>query len=328
MTTDEAIQAATAADEAGTLSLRSMLLIRGFENRLQTLFSDGLVRGTTHLANGQEAVAVGATEALDQLDPVFCTYRGHHHCLARGMPPYEAFAEILGRSTGCCGGKGGSMHLTDVSRGLYGSYAIVGAHIPIAVGSAWASHILADGKVTCCFFGDGTTTIGAFHEALNMAATWRLPIVFVCENNLYSEYSRISTVVPVVHPAADRASAYGLDSVIIDGNDLDDVRQAVASARERALAGGGPTLIEAKTYRQGGHSRADPATYRPQDEVREWLARDPIELLRNKLALSASAYDSLRRSVDEELEAALESAKSAPEPDLEQLFTDVWEVRS
>lgn len=327
MMRNEAGQSTVDSQDVGVSSLRSMLVIRGFEQRMQPLFTEGLVRGSTHLANGQEAVAVGAVAALDPTDPLFCTYRGHHHCLARGMPPEEAFAEILGRRTGCCRGKGGSMHLTDVSRGLYGSYAIVGAHIPIAVGSAWASHILQDGKVTCCFFGDGTTTIGAFHEALNLAATWKLPVIFVCENNLYSEYSPISTVVPVTHPAADRASAYGLSRIIVDGNDVSAVRDAVALARNLALQGGGPSLIEAKTYRQGGHSRADPGKYRPEEEVQHWMGRDPIDSLRANLDLSAADYGALCESVDQELDAALNSAKQAPEPELDELMTDVWEFQ-
>lgn len=327
MTSHDTLHPHDATADLGQRRLRSMMLIRGFENKIQSLFSEGLVRGSTHLANGQEAVAVGAVEALDPLDPIFCTYRGHHHCLARGMSPEVAYAEILGRATGCCGGKGGSMHLTDVSRGLYGSYAIVGAHIPIAVGSAWASHLLGDGKVTCCFFGDGTTTIGAFHEALNLAATWKLPIIFVCENNLYSEYSPISSVVPVEHPAADRAGAYGLDSLIVDGNDVAAVREVIATARERACNNGGPSLIEAKTYRQGGHSRADPGTYRPEEELQAWLARDPIDLLRREIGLADDEFDAIRESVEAELDSALAAAKQAPLPDPDELFTDVWDVQ-
>lgn len=304
--------------------LRQMMTIREFENRVMELFSSGLVRGTTHLANGQEAVAVGAASALEGRDLVLSTYRGHHHNLARGMPLADAFAEILGRSTGCCGGKGGSMHLTDVSRGLMGSYAIVGAHLPIAVGCAWASTIRGEDVVTCCFFGDGTTTIGAFHEAVNMAAVWKLPVIFVCENNHYSEYTAISAVVPVDHPAADRAGAYGLERIVVDGNDVRAVADVVRRAREQCAAGNGPVMIEADTYRQGGHSRADPATYRPTEEVDRWLARDPIEAFAGTIGLTGTAFADLRRHVLDDIERAVTEALSAPEPSLEALTSNVW----
>lgn len=304
--------------------LRSMIRIREFENSIQTLFSRGLVRGTTHLANGQEAVAVGAAAALRPEDLVLCTYRGHHHSLAKGLDLTAAFAEILGRSDGCCGGKGGSMHLTDVRIGLLGSYAIVGAHLPVAVGVAWASRIKKDGAVTVCFFGDGSTTIGAFHEALNLASVWKLPIIFICENNLYSEYTPIADVIPVDQPAADRASAYGLERVLIDGNDLRTVRDCVGAARHRAAAGDGPTLIEALTYRQGGHSRADPATYRPEAEVQAWLARDPIALFRDRIELASTAFEALGEDVRTEVAEAMERALASPPPPPESLLENVW----
>ena len=176
-------------------------------------------------------------------------------------------AELMGRATGICGGKGGSMHLTDVEHGAMGSYAIVGAHMPIAAGAAWAAQARGTGQVAVCFFGDGTTNIGAFHEALNLAVVWKLPVVFVCENNLYMEYTPIGDVTAVEHPAADRASAYGLEPILVDGNDADEVHATAVRAVERARAGEGPSLVEAKTYRHGGHSRADPAKYRPEDEV-------------------------------------------------------------
>lgn len=310
------------SDDLGFLS--SMLRIREFENAIQGLFAKGLVRGTTHLANGQEAVAVGAAAALRPADLVLCTYRGHHHCLARGMDMTAAFAEILGRADGCCGGKSGSMHLTDVSKGLLGSYAVVGGHIPIAVGVAWASRVNGDGAVTACFFGDGTTTIGAFHEALNLAAVWRLPIIFLCENNLYSEYTPIAQVVPVKQPAADRASAYGMDRIVVDGNDLRAVRDAVGAARRRAAAGEGPSLIEALTYRHGGHSRADPAKYRPEEEVAGWMSRDPINLFRERIGVSPTTFTSLSEAVQGEVADALDRALASPPPELETLLENVW----
>jgi acetoin:2,6-dichlorophenolindophenol oxidoreductase subunit alpha len=304
--------------------LRQMYEIRYFEDQIQKLFSDGHIQGTTHLANGQEAVAVGAADALEPDDLVFSTYRGHHHNLARGLPMRSAFAEILGRSGGCCGGKGGSMHLTDVARGLLGSYAIVGGHLPIAVGTAWASRITGDHAVTCCFFGDGTTTIGSFHEALNMAAVWQLPVIFVCENNGYSEYTRIEDVVPVMNPAADRAAAYGLESIIVDGNSVDDVRAAVVGARHRAAAGEGPSLIEALTYRHGGHSRADPGKYRPAEELAAWLARDPIDQFVGRHGLSTGDVEQVRIAAAAAVALAAEQALTSPVPTAAALITNVY----
>jgi TPP-dependent pyruvate/acetoin dehydrogenase alpha subunit len=304
-----------------------MELIRGFEERVQKLFSDNLVRGSTHLANGQEAVAVGVAAALQQGDQVLCTYRGHHHCLARGMSAEGAFAEILGRASGVCKGKGGSMHLTDVSKGLLGSYAIVGAHLPIAVGCAWSAHIRGTSEVTVCFFGDGTTTIGAFHEALNLASLWKLPVIFVCENNLYSEYTAIHQAVPVEHPAYDRAPAYAIEAERVDGNDILAVFEVATRAVGRARAGDGPTLIEAETYRHSGHSRADPGAYRPREEVEAWLARDPIPALRQVLldrGASVQELDLLQQQIGTELDHALQAALAAPEPDLRELYTDAY----
>lgn len=308
----------------GEYSAWQMLRIREFENRIQSLFSEGLVKGTTHLANGQEAVAVGMAAAMHAGDPVLCTYRGHHHSIARGLSLEAAFAEILGRETGCCGGKGGSMHLTDKSLALMGSYAIIGSHIPIAVGAAWASALTHDGAVTCCIFGDGTTTIGSFHEALNLAAVWKLPVVFICENNLYSEYTRIEDVVPIAQPAADRAGAYGLERIVIDGNDVEAVEAAVAAARAQAARGGGPSLIEALTYRQGGHSRADPAKYRPQEEVDDWMSRDPITVSAERHGIRPERLEALTRAAREEVESAVQAALAAPEPAPEALLRHVW----
>ena len=279
-----ASEVVTLADEAVRLDMyRMMQEARLFERRAQDLFLEGLVKGTSHLALGQEAVAAGFAAALRTDDLVFCTYRGHVHTLLRGAPMGALMAELLGRATGICGGKGGSMHLTSVEHGAMGSYAIVGAHMPIAAGAAWAAQERETGQVVVCFFGDGTTNIGAFHEALNMAVVWKLPVVFVCENNLYMEYTPIGEVTAVEHPAADRASAYGLESIIVDGNDADAVHATAMRVVDRARSGGGPSLVEAKTYRHGGHSRADPAKYRPEAEVKAWLARDPIPTYRERL---------------------------------------------
>ena len=306
------------ADETVRLDMyRMMQEARLFEKRAQDLFLEGLIKGTSHLALGQEAVAAGFAAALRPEDLVFCTYRGHVHTLLRGAPMAALMAELMGRATGICGGKGGSMHLTDVSHGAMGSYAIVGAHMPIAAGAAWAAQERGTGQVVVCFFGDGTTNIGAFHEALNMAVIWRLPVVYVCENNLYMEYTPIGQVTAVEHPAADRASAY----------DVEAVHETALRLVERAREGGGPALVEAKTYRHGGHSRADPAKYRPEDEVKEWLARDPIPAYRERLLASgvdAESVDRIEREALETVDRATEEAKAGPFPDPGALETELW----
>ena len=248
---------------------RTMVECRYFEVRAQELFFEGLVRGTSHLGIGQEAIAAGFGAAMRADDYTFCTYRGHNHTLVRGVAMAAILAELIGRGAGLMGGKGGSMHLTSVEHDMMGSYAIIGAHLPIANGAAWSAQYRGTGQVAVCFFGDGTTNIGAFHEALNFAVIWKVPVVFVCENNLYMEYTSIRDVTAVEHPAADRARAYGLEPIVIDGNDVDAVYRMAQRALERARAGGGPRLIEAETYRHGGHSRADPGKYRPDEEVAE-----------------------------------------------------------
>jgi pyruvate dehydrogenase E1 component alpha subunit len=318
----------TDVDEATRLDLyEAMLRARIFEKRTHALFLEGLVRGTTHLGMGQEAVAAGFAAAMEPTDMTFCTYRGHNHTLLRGAPMEALMGELLGRETGICGGKGGSMHLTDITKWAMGSYAIVGAHLPVAAGAAWAAAVRGTGQVSVCFFGDGTTNIGAFHEALNMAAVWDLPVVFVCENNLYMEYTPISAVIPVEHPAADRASAYGLEGILVDGNDVDAVYEVAHQTLGRARRGEGPSLVEALTYRHGGHSRADPAKYRPDEEVEEWLARDPIALYRDRLesrGVPAALLDRIEEAAAAEVEAAIMDARTADEPDPATLMTDVW----
>jgi acetoin:2,6-dichlorophenolindophenol oxidoreductase subunit alpha len=304
-----------------------MAVIRRTEEAAHDLFMAGLVKGTTHLAAGQEAVAVGASAALRPDDYVFATYRGHHHAIARGATPEECLAELMSRATGLCGAKGGSMHLTKASTGMLGSYAIVGSHLPMAAGAAWSARLRGTEQVAVAFFGDGTTNIGAFHETLNLAAVWRLPVLFICENNLYMEYTPIGQVTAVPNPAADRAAANGLPGEVIDGNDVVVVRDTVARAVERARGGEGPTVIEAQTYRHYGHSRADPARYRPAEEVERWLKHDPLDVARARL-------EALGVSPDEVAEAdaraarvvaeAVEAARNAPEPDLAVAFTDVW----
>jgi TPP-dependent pyruvate/acetoin dehydrogenase alpha subunit len=304
-----------------------MFAIRTFEKRAYDLFLQNLVKGTSHLSLGQEAIAAGFAAAMRRDDYTFCTYRGHAHTLARGAPMPAVMAELLGREAGLMKGKGGSMHLTSVDHGAMGSYAIVGAHLPIAAGAAWSAQARGSGQVAVCFFGDGATNIGAFHEALNLAAVWKLPVVFVCENNLYMEYTPISGVTAVANPAADRASAYGLERILIDGNDADQVFTTATSVIARARSGDGPSLVEATTYRHGGHSRADPAKYRPDEEVAEWLAKDPVIVYRAALVGAGidevtltKVEDGVRVAVDE----ATEIAKASPPPSLDLINTDVW----
>src|ERR1700691_5726629 len=263
---------------------RTQVVIREAEQRAYDLFLQNLVKGTSHLSLGQEAVAAGFAVAMQPEDLSFCTYRGHAHTLARGVPITKVLGELMQRDIGLMRGKGGSMHLTSVDHGVMGSYAIIGAHLPIACGAAWRAQYKGQKDVSICFFGDGTTNIGAFHEALNFAKVWTLPVVFVCENNLYMEYTPIGEVTAVEHPAADRASAYGLERIVIDGNDADVVYRTASAAYVRARAGKGPSLIECMTYRHSGHSRADPAKYRPEGELEMWKKeRDPIKIYRARL---------------------------------------------
>ncbi len=319
--------AAAPALETRLAIYRTMAECRQFEARAQELFFEGLVRGTTHLGIGQEAVAAGVAAAMRTDDYTFCTYRGHNHTLARGVPMAPIFAELFGRGTGLLGGKGGSMHLTSVEHGVMGSYAIIGAHLPIALGAAWSAQYRKSGQVALCFFGDGTTNIGAFHEALNMAAVWKAPVVFICENNQYMEYTPIGSVTAVPRPAADRASAYGLEPIVVDGNDPDAVYAIARTAIDRARAGDGPSLIEALTYRHGGHSRADPGKYRPDEEVKAWLARDPLPMYRARL-LAEGASEVALAAIDDETRGSVaeaeQEARSAPEPSLDVLETQVW----
>jgi acetoin:2,6-dichlorophenolindophenol oxidoreductase subunit alpha len=325
----------TAVDtSAGVVSAEELLalyeemaVIRRTEKAAHDLFLAGLVKGTTHLAAGQEAVAVGASAALRPDDYVFATYRGHHHAMARGASPAECLAELMSRGTGVCHAKGGSMHLTKASAGMLGSYAIVGAHLPMAAGAAWSARLRGSGQVAVAFFGDGATNIGAFHEALNLAAVWALPVLFICENNLYMEYTPIGEVTAVANPAADRAAAYRLPAEILDGNDVVVVRDVVARAAARARAGEGPTVLEAKTYRHFGHSRTDPASYRPAEEVKQWLSRDPLDIARARLEALGVPGESVT-AADERaartVEEAVAAARAAPGPDPGTALTDVW----
>lgn len=306
---------------------RRMVEIRLFEDKVQELFMTGLIQGTTHLCQGQEAVSVGAIAAMRADDVLTNTYRGHGQALARGMAPETAFAEMMGRRTGASGGVGGSMHLVDFSMGNIGSNAIVGAGLPIAVGAAMAFKFQGKDRVALTFFGDGATNIGTFHEALNMAAVWSAPVVFIIENNLYGEYTPLRATTPI-DDLARRADPFGIPGTIVDGQDVEVVRDAVATAIDRARSGAGPSLLEMKTYRYRGHSRSDPAKYRPEGELDRWKLRDPIAILGERLAadrtLSKEAQAELTVDVQREIDAAADRAASAPQPNLEETASYVY----
>jgi pyruvate dehydrogenase E1 component alpha subunit len=324
-------EAAVADDISEELKLRMYRMqveLRESEQRAYDLFLQNLVKGTSHLSLGQEAVATGFAAAMEPGDLTFCTYRGHAHTLARGVPMERVLGELMGRDNGLLRGKGGSMHLTSVEHGVMGSYAIVGAHIPIACGAAWRAQYKGASDVSVCFFGDGTTNIGAFHEGLNFAAIWKLPVVFVCENNLYMEYTPIGDVTAVKDPAGGRASAYGLESIIIDGQDADVVYRTAKTAYDKARSGGGPSLIECLTYRYSGHSRADPAKYRPEGELDFWRGkRDPVRIYRERLlqsGISESTLLEIEDVVRQRVDEATAICKAAPPPPAELLTTDVY----
>jgi acetoin:2,6-dichlorophenolindophenol oxidoreductase subunit alpha len=304
-----------------------MIEIRLFEKRAYDLFLQNLVKGTSHLGIGQEAVAAGVSAAMADDDYLFVTYRGHAHVLARGTPMGPVMAELLGRENGLMHGKGGSMHLLDASRGILGAYAIVGAQLVIANGAAWSAQYRGSGQVTVCFLGDGATNIGAFHEALNLAVVWGLPVVFICENNQYMEYTPIGSVTAVPRPAADRAGSYGLPPVVLDGNDVEAVYSCALEAITAAREGAGPALIEALTYRHGGHSRADPGSYRPEGEVSGWLARDPVPGYRTVLAgrgVSEQTLAGIESLAQAAVDQATEEAKAGPLPRPGLAETNVW----
>ena len=318
---EEAAAALTREDRIGLY--RMMATIREFEEQVQRSYLEGLVHGTTHLCNGQEAVCAGVAKALREDDYVSYTYRGHGHCLARGMDLEAAFAELFGRQTGVCRGLGGSMHLTDIDRGLIGAFGIVGAGLPVAVGAGLSAQLAGRGQVSVCFFGDGAVNIGAFHEAMNMAQVWKAPVIFVCENNLYGEFSHILHTTPY-EDLVIRAAGYSMESALVDGNDVLAVYNGAAAAVARARQGGGPTFIECKTYRHRGHSRTDPAKYRDPAEVEAWMKRDPLALYRAALGAAGLIGDiDAERIVVEAraaAKAAAERAAAAPWPSLNEDF--------
>jgi pyruvate dehydrogenase E1 component alpha subunit len=306
---------------------RQMVEIRLFEEKVQELFMSGLIQGTTHLCQGQEAVSVGSIATMQKGDVQTNTYRGHGEALALGMSAEVAFAELMGRSAGCSKGVGGSMHLIDASNGNIGANAIVGAGAPIAVGAAMGFKIKQEPHVALTFFGDGATNIGTFHESLNMASVWKAPVVFIITNNLYGEYSPLRTTTPI-DDLARRADPFDMPGVVVDGQDVDTVFEAVTTAVERARSGAGPSLLEMKTYRYRGHSRSDPAKYRPEGELDSWKTRDPILLLGAKLAaegvLSEAQQDEIRAATQVEIDAAADRAAQSPYPTLEETRSYVY----
>lgn len=313
--------------DEGLQLYRRMVRIRRFEERASQLRAAGLIPGFLHPCIGQEAVAVGVCGALGDGDVLTSTHRGHGHMLGRGADPARMYAELFARSGGYNHGKGGSLHMIDVQLGFLGANGIVGAGIPLATGAALQLKRRGGGSVAVTFFGDGATNEGSFHESLNLASLWKLPVLYVCENNLYGEFTR-QDHHQVITDVAARSSSYGMPGVVVDGNDVIAVREVTREARERALAGEGPTLIEAKTYRHRGHFEGDMGRYRPPEEVARWMAHDPLDVLWDRLvkehALDEAARDAVRADVEAELDAAIAWAKEQEHPEPEQSLEDVY----
>jgi pyruvate dehydrogenase E1 component alpha subunit len=306
---------------------RKMLEIRHFEEKVYDLYGQNLVPGTIHLYAGQEAVAAGVCANLRKDDYITSTHRGHGHCIAKGAKLSKVMAEILGKKTGYCKGKGGSMHIADFSIGMLGATAVVGAGIPIAAGAGLSIKLRKTDQVVACFFGEGASNQGTFHEGINIAAIWKLPVLFVCENNLYAMGTRQSRVMAIQN-VADRAAAYGIPGIVVDGNDVIAVYEAARKAVDRARSGEGSTLLECKTYRHKGHSRFDPATYRPKEEIEEWLKRDPIRRFRAKLlelkTLNEVEADKIEGEVVAVVEDAVRFAIESPYPSPEEALEHVY----
>jgi pyruvate dehydrogenase E1 component alpha subunit len=307
--------------------LRTMLLIRRFEEKAQEMYTYGKIRGFLHLYIGQEAVAVGAINAVRDDDYIVSHYREHGHALVRGIEPRAVMAELFAKATGCSGGKGGSMHLFDVKRRFMGGYAIVGGHMPLSVGLALACQYQNNDSLVLCFFGDGAVNQGEFHESLNLASVWKLPVIFLCENNLFAMGTAVSRVsaVPEIYK---RASAYDMPGERIDGMDVLAIHEAVSRAAEHTRSGQGPVLLEAMTYRFRGHSMADPELYRSKEDVERWRGRDPIMLFRQRLYDDGSLTEDDWKRMEEEIEAVVEDsvrfADESPEPPLEALYENVY----
>jgi len=315
------------AEEKLVEMYRKMLEIRFFEEKVFELYAQNLIPGTIHLYAGEEAVAVGVCSNLREVDYVTSTHRGHGHCIAKGADLKRTMAEILGKSAGYCKGKGGSMHIADFTIGMLGATAVVGAGLPIAVGAGLSITLRKTDQVVACFFGEGASNQGTFHESMNMASVWKLPVIFVCENNLYAMGTRQSRVMNIEN-IADRAMAYGIPGVVIDGNDVLTVYEATQKAVERARKGEGPSLLECKTYRLRGHSRVDPARYRPKAEVEEWLSKDPIKRFEERLmqtkVLTEAEIQQIERGVSAKIEEAVKFAMESPYPVPGEALDDVY----
>ena len=306
---------------------KKMLLIRHFEEKVDEFFARALIHGTTHLYVGEEATAVGACVNLEEGDYITSTHRGHGHCIAQGADVKRMMAELFGKLTGYCKGKGGSMHIADVDKGNLGANGVVGGGIPLAVGAALTLKLKKTDRVTLCFFGDGASNQGCFHESVNLASIWDLPVVFICENNVYGMSFSVKKSIRA-ESIAVRSVAYGIPGEVVDGNDALAVADAVARGVERARAGKGPSLIECRTYRWKGHSKSDANLYRTQEEMQKWKKRCPIERFRKKLiemkVMTADEADSIHREAVDEMEAAVEFAMNSPEPPLESRLEDVY----
>lgn len=314
-------------DETLRGALAKMHLIRKFEEAAEASYARGLIHGTMHLSIGQEASAVGSILPLERDDYILSTHRGHGHCIAKGADPALMFAEFFGKENGYCHGRGGSMHIADIAGGNLGANGIVAGGLPIAVGVGMSIKAQKQQRVCMVFFGDGATNEGAFHEALNMAAIWKLPIVFLCENNKYAMSMDIARAMAVPH-VADRAVAYAMPGVRVDGNDMPAVVAVAKSAIERARSGGGPSLIESKTYRLRGHSKSDRNLYRTKDEIEAWRAADPIRRLERELVehhrFVAADLAAIEEAANRQINDALAFAKASPDPDPAELTRDVY----
>jgi pyruvate dehydrogenase E1 component alpha subunit len=304
-----------------------MIEIRTLEEQINELFASGEIRGTTHLCIGQEALAVGMASVLRPTDIVSATYRGHGIALALGLSPESVLGEIMGKTVGCCGGVGGSMHLSNMELGLLPTSAIIGGGMPVAAGAALSFQTRGTDDVAVAVFGDGATNIGAFHETLNLAAIWNLPIVFICDNNVYGEYSRIDITTPL-EDLHHRGESYRMPHYAIDGMDIAAVQEGIQKAVDHARSGKGPTFIEAKTYRFSGHSRADLALYRPEGELEKWQARDPIKLTEEKLVkekvIDAAQITKIKEETLKVIRGVVEDCKSAPNPTLASMFQNIY----
>lgn len=306
---------------------KEMWLIRYFDEKVDQFFAKGMIHGTTHLCVGQEASSAGAIAALKDIDKITSTHRGHGHCISKGADVNRMMAELFGRETGYCKGKGGSMHIADLEKGNLGANGIVGGGIPLAVGAALTSKMKGEGYVVLCFFGDGASNEGSFHEAVNLAAIWSLPVVFICENNLYGMSGSVKEMIKIEH-IADRAAAYGIPGKVVDGTDIIETMNVVYEAVENARIGNGPALIEAKTYRWKGHSKSDAKKYRTREEEVEWREKDGIKKFKKLLIqeglITEEKAKQLQQEAKQEIEESVIFAENSPEPSLDSLLEDVY----